>query len=95
MTISRAWLWILLAPLACSVSGTVSNGYPALVEACLTADDCGGPFQCIDGGCEILSCEQTAQCPAGLGCKHAFGESQGQCTFCDPATCDAGISDGG
>ena len=91
----RAWSWVLLVPLACSVSGTVSNGYPPLIDACATADDCFGPFQCIDGGCEILACTKMQDCPAGFGCVLAVGQSQGECLICTPERCDAGVGDGG
>ena len=87
----RPWLWVsLLVPLGCSVDGTVSNGYPPLVEACMSEADCGGLFRCVDGGCEILACAQTSDCPSGLGCKHVVGEAQGQCTFCNSQICGDG-----
>jgi hypothetical protein len=88
----RSWLSVLLllSPLACSVSGTVSNGYPPLVEACMDSSDCGELFRCVDGGCEIQACDQTADCPSGLGCKHVAGEDHGQCTFCNSQICPDG-----
>jgi hypothetical protein len=85
---------LLLCLLGCA-SSEVKGGYPPLTQGCKLASDCGGPYQCLDGGCEILACERDADCPQGLGCSHIVGDSQGQCLLCGVASCDGGVTDGG
>ncbi len=86
---------LLLGIFGCA-SSEVTNGYPPLTSGCTRSSECGGAFQCIDGGCEILACQVDLDCPNGLGCTQIVGDSQGQCMLCGfVAACDGGNDDAG
>ena len=48
----------------------VRNGYPDLVDACHGPLECAGPYDCNDGGCEIVGCQDSTSCTfkPGLAC---------------------------
>ena len=89
-------LAIFLAASACSAE--VVSGLPPLVDGCRSSADCsvaGPQFQCVEGGCMILSCACDADCAtAGLRCYSATPDNGLQGNQCLDTTlgtpCDGG-----
>jgi hypothetical protein len=89
---------LILCLTAAACSAEVRDGLPPLVTGCSSNADCavaGPQFQCVQGGCMILSCVCDADCAAaGLLCysaTQANGLQGNQCLATTLGTpCDGG-----